>query len=317
METPKVWCVRAHGGRGTEEFVRGEFVGLEGRSDLTTATSHEDIEAILRSDFPDANPYRLGQIVGIVERFRLRIRKGDIVVTPDAEGRLRWGTVRDGKYRFVANGRYPHRFAALWTKDAISRAELSVPLQATLRSAQTVFEIDPSDEVLRRIGKAVAPRQSESADWREAVLGKVLELQPSEFEILTAHLLSALGFEETEVTGRSGDGGVDVVGQLDISGLARIKLFVQAKRYKLGSRITASTVRALRAAIARDGQGAFITTADFDRRAYQDATDPGFPRIGLVNGQRLVDLLGEHWAELPEELRRKLGLRPGLVPLAG
>lgn len=317
MGTPKVWCVRAHGGQGTEEFVRGEFVGLAGRSDLTTAKSREEIETIVRSAFPDANPYKLGQIVGIVERFRLRIRKGDIVVTPDAEGKLRWGTVRDGEYRFLENERYAHRFAAHWSEDAISRAELSVPLQATLRSAQSVFEIDPPNEILRRIGKAVAPRRGESPDWREAVLGRVLELHPSEFEILTAHLLAALGFEGAEVTGRSGDGGVDAIGELDVSGLARIKLFVQAKRYKLGSRISANTVRALRAAIPRDGQGAFITTADFDRRAHQDAIDPNFPRIGLINGQRLVELLVEHWTELPEEFRRKLGLRPGLVPLAG
>ena len=48
-----------------------------------------------------------------------------------------------------------------------------------------------------------------------------------EFEILVEHLLTALGFEGTEVTGKSGDGGVDVIGNLNASNIANVKLFVQ------------------------------------------------------------------------------------------
>ena len=50
--------------------------------------------------------------------------------------------------------------------------------------------------------------------------------------------MSALGFEGAEHIGRTGDGGVDVKGILAVSGLARIQLFVQAKRYKQGSKIS-------------------------------------------------------------------------------
>ncbi len=43
------------------------------------------------------------------------------------------------------------------------------------------------------------------------------------------------------------------------------------------------------------------------------ALEPGFPQIGLVNGRQLVDLLVEHWEDIPQEFTDCLGLRPGLV----
>jgi restriction system protein len=39
----------------------------------------------------------------------------------------------------------------------------------------------------------------------------------------------------------------------------------------------------------------------------------GFPRIGLVNGRQLVDLLVAHWSDIPPEFQERLGLKPGLV----
>ncbi len=84
-------------------------------------------------------------------------------------------------------------------------------------------------------------------------------------------------------------------------------------RLKLGSRVPSSTVRALRQAIPHDGQGAFITTADFDGKASDIALDPSFPRIGLINGRQLVDLLVEHRNDIPPEFQERLGLKPGLV----
>lgn len=88
---------------------------------------------------------------------------------------------------------------------------------------------------------------------------------------------------------------------------------MQAKRYKLGQRISANTVKQLRTAIPLGGQGAFITTADFQAAAQGIAIEVGFPRIGLINGRQLVDLLVEHWQDIPNEFQARLGLRVGLV----
>ena len=61
------------------------------------------------------------------------------------------------------------------------------------------------------------------------------------------------------------------------------------------------------------GQGAFITTAEFQGAAADVALEPGFPRISLVNGWQLVDLLIEHWGDILHEFQERLGLKPGLV----
>ena len=86
------------------------------------------------------------------------------------------------------------------------------------------------------------------------------------------------------------------------------------KRYKLDARISPNEVKALRANIPSGGQGAFITTADYRPAAKEIAIEQGFPRIGLINGEQLVDILAEHWDDIPVEFRDKLGLKIGLVP---
>lgn len=174
-----------------------------------------------------------------------------------------------------------------------------------------MFAVSNRDEFLVAIGRPAA-RTPEPYDPYRAVPERVLELDDKEFEILVGHLLTALGFD-AEVIGRTGDGGVDAVGELNVSNLARIKVFVQAKRYRLGARISANTVKQLRQAIPYQGQGAFITTAEFQARAADIALEPGFPRIGLINGRQFVDLLVEHWNDIPPEFRERLGLKPGLV----
>jgi restriction system protein len=323
MDKPKVWCVRANNGEFADAFVAGGYAALGSNApDLTNVTDREQIRALLRDHEPDlTNAYALGQAVGTIARFRLEIQAGDIVVTPGRPADLLfWGEVQTDPYFYAAGGNgclYRHRIKVQWNAKPVQRSLLSVPIQSQLRSTLTVFAIDPPDELLRAIGKPIGLAPPLDAEWHEVVVRRILELDPREFEILTAHLLAALGFEGTEVTGKPGDGGVDAVGELDVKGFARIKLFVQAKRYKPGTRISARVVRDLRAAIPRDGQGAFVTTSDFERAAHEVALDPMFPRIGLINGRQLVELLVEHWADLPEEFRRKLGLRPGLVPLAG
>ena len=92
-----------------------------------------------------------------------------------------------------------------------------------------------------------------------------------------------------------------------------MELVLQVKRFKPGLEISGKTVRELRQSIPSGGQGAFITTADFQKKASDVALEPGFPRIGMVNGRQLVGLLVEHWADIPAEFREQLGLRPGLV----
>lgn len=315
-----VWCVRAEFGTYTRQFLAGRYVaiGWMPTTDLSSVTTREEIRQFYRVAHPeDTSNIVVGQQVGQIARFRLDIALGDLVITPDADTELLHHGIVSGDYVFVPNDPacpYPHRRLVKWAPTPILRSGLSVPLQNTLRSALTVFAIYQRDEALVAAGhQKAAPSATLPYDPYGAVLKQVLELDEKEFEILVGHLLTALGFEGSEVTGRTGDGGVDATGELNVSNLAKVKIFVQAKRYKIGSKITASTVRQLRQAIPFGGQGAFITTADFQTGALDVALEAGFPRIGLINGSQLVDLLIEHWGDIPQEFRDRLGLKPGLV----
>ena len=183
--------------------------------------------------------------------------------------------------------------------------ELSVPLQNTIRSSLTVFAVSQRDEFLAAIGSKAVSSDPKPAvyDPYLAVLEQVLDCRRKEFEILVGHLLTALGFEGSEVMGKKGDGGVDATGELNIANLAKVKMFVQAKRYKLGSKVSAHVVKQLRASIPSTGQGAFITTADFQAAPPTWRLQHEFPRIGLVNGRQLVDLLVEHWSDIHRNFR--------------
>jgi restriction system protein len=248
------------------------------------------------------------------------MKASDYVITPAADTELlHYGHLApDPSYVFAAGDDgcpYRHRRRVKWSSATLKRSGLSVPFQNTIRSSLTVFAVSQRDEFLTRIGSSdllSAPKPA-VYDPYLAVLEQVLQLDDKEFEILVGHLLTALGFEGSEVTGKTGDGGVDATGELNIANLAKVKVFVQAKRCKLGSKVAANVVKRLRASIPSNGQGAFITTAEFQSAASDVALQQGFPRIGLINGHQLVDLLVEHWSDIPSEFQDRLGLKPGLV----
>jgi len=319
----KVWCVRADGGRYAKACVDSGFTGIGWGQigDLSAASSRDDLYPIYRAAYPqDTSNIVIGQQVGQLARFLFDMKAGDTVITPDADGEQLWHGVvdPDPSYFYQPNDpncRYGHRRRVTWSRQPLVRSGLSVPLQNTLQSSLTVFGVSQVDEVLHLTGRGgLAPVTHKSAyDPYSAVLERILTLDDKEFEILVGHLLTALGFDGSEVVGKVGDGGVDAMGELNIAGLAKIKIYVQAKRYKVGTKISASTVRQLRQAIPFGGQGAFITTASFQGTAFDVALEAGFPRIGLVNGNQLVDLLVEHWTDIPTDFQERLGLKPGLV----
>jgi restriction system protein len=321
-----LWCVRAEFGTYTSHFVSGGYVaiGWMPDNDLSAVTTRDELYPLYRVAHPkDTSKLVIGQQVGQIARFLLEMKVGDHVITPAADtewlhhGKLTGGPSSPSYYYAAGDDGCPqrHRRHVAWAKDRLRRGDLSVPFQNTIRASLTVFAISQIDEFLVATGQSEAAATPAAAayDPYRAVLDQVLELDDKEFEILVGHLLTALGFEGSEVTGKAGDGGVDATGELIVANLAKVKVFVQAKRYKLGTKISGGTVKQLRQAIPFGGQGAFITTADFQKAAHDVALEPGFPRIGLLNGRQLVDLLVKHWDDIPAEFQERLGLRRGLV----
>lgn len=323
-ENIELYCVRAEFGTYTKQFIDGNYVviGWLPKNDLSSITSREELYPLYKKEYPkDTSNVVIGQQVGQIARFLLEVKTGDFVITPAQDTEfIYYGIVEENAYHFSDGSDgcpYLHRKTVKWHKEPIQRSQFSVPFQNTIRSSLTVFYISHKKNFYTTIGKPELVPDSEKKiefDYYTSILNKILELDDQEFEILITHILNALGFEGSEHKGKVGDGGVDATGELNVANMAKIKLFVQAKRYKLGSKINANIVKALRANIPAGGQGAFITTADYQKAAKEIAVEQGFPRIGLINGEQLVDILAEHWNDIPFEFREKLSLKIGLVP---
>lgn len=127
---------------------------------------------------------------------------------------------------------------------------------------------------------------------RKKLLAQIMSQSPEQFEELVGQLLAEIGFESIEVTKYGGDGGIDVRGMLLISGVVRIKMAVQAKRWK--GNIQSPTIQQVRGSLGAHEQGLIITTSDFSAGAVQEARQSDKTPVGLMNGEQLVTLLMEH-----------------------
>jgi restriction system protein len=135
-------------------------------------------------------------------------------------------------------------------------------------------------------------REIEELTWREELLQTLLAMKPDAFERLVQRMLRESGFIQVQVTGRSGDGGIDGKGIMRLGGLMSFHVLFQCKRYK-GS-VTPSQVRDFRGAmVGRADKGLLITTGNFTKDAVKEATRDGASPIDLIDGDALVDILKE------------------------
>lgn len=132
--------------------------------------------------------------------------------------------------------------------------------------------------------------EPEGETYRQNLLTTLLSLPPSGFERFCQRLLRESGFQEVIVTGRSGDGGLDGHGLLQINPLVSMHVYFQCKRYA-GS-VSPSTVRDFRGAMmGRADKGIILTTGSFTREAKKEAIRDGATPIELVDGDRLLAML--------------------------
>ncbi|MEQ1934600.1 MAG: restriction endonuclease [Fimbriimonadaceae bacterium] len=133
----------------------------------------------------------------------------------------------------------------------------------------------------------------EAVDWREQVNKFLVEtMSPSGFERLIQRVLRETGFSQVEVTGRTGDGGIDGKGIAKINGILSFHVVFQCKRYR--GAVGASEIRDFRGAMqGRADKGLFITTGYFTRDATKEATRDGAIAIDIVDGEKLAEKLKE------------------------
>lgn len=177
--------------------------------------------------------------------------------------------------------------------------------------AREIDKVDPVEVVttVRELDRAKKPKEpnledahteesspelpDHEADWK-AELHHILtkEIDAATFERLTQRMLRESGFVSVEVTGRTGDGGIDGKGIARIHGLMSFHVIFQCKKYQ-GS-VSAGEMRDFRGAmVGRADKGLFITTGTFTPAAVKEATRDGAPPIDLVGGKDLAERFKE------------------------
>lgn len=133
--------------------------------------------------------------------------------------------------------------------------------------------------------------RSKNQEVKKQLLEALHAMNPSKFEELVGEVLRNLNFENVQITGKTGDGGIDVTGELVVAGVIRNSVCVQVKRWR--NNVQRSSISELRGSLRPHQTGLFITTSDFSRQSIEEATDPYKAPISLMNGVELVDLLCE------------------------
>jgi restriction system protein len=128
--------------------------------------------------------------------------------------------------------------------------------------------------------------------WEDEALETIKQISPKAFETLCQRLLRESGFIQVEVTGRTGDGGIDGRGVVRVGGVLSFHVIFQCKRYK--DTVSPSVVRDFRGAmVGRADKGLLITTGTFTRDARAEAQRDGAPPLDLIDGDDLVQKLKE------------------------
>ena len=132
---------------------------------------------------------------------------------------------------------------------------------------------------------------------KEELLQNIMDNPPDFFEKLVLDLLFKMGYcdsrADAEAVGRSGDGGIDGIINQDPLGLDAI--YVQAKRWADG-KVGRPDIQRFIGALAGTGasKGVFITTSSFTDPAEKAANERAGPKIVLIDGEQLVQLMIDH-----------------------
>jgi len=169
--------------------------------------------------------------------------------------------------------------------------------------AKSLHTVDTSEVVrfVRNLDKQESPKKGAIDDttreltdeerWKDKLsILLTQKLDSAGFERLIQRVLRESGFIHVEVTGRTGDGGIDGKGIARIHGLMSFHVFFQCKKYA-GS-VSAGEIRDFRGAmVGRADKGLFVTTGVFTPAAVKEATRDGAPPIDLVDGDELAEKL--------------------------
>lgn len=200
-----------------------------------------------------------------------------------------------GIWLLTDEGRHAKDWPVSRLRDAVAAA-VKTEAEARKKAEPTLAELPYGDP------------DAEQVDWRDNLLHVLKAMEPAAFERLCQRLLRESGFIKVEVTGRSGDGGIDGTGILQIS-LMSFHILFQCKRYQ-GS-VGSPAIRDFRGAMmGRTDKGLIITTGTFSPDARKEAVRDGAPPIDLIDGESLCEKLKALSLGVETRLVERVSIRP-------
>jgi len=218
--------------------------------------------------------------------------------------RLAWARTYLKKYGYLENSS-----RGVWALTKLAKQQKHVNPQTVVREIREADKAESKQKNKKAKNDSIELVDSDTPEaqgWKEElyhILTK--EISPDAFERLAQRLLRESGFVQVEVTGRTGDGGIDGKGIARIHGFMSFHVIFQCKKYQ-GS-VSAGDIRDFRGAmVGRADKGLFITTGTFTPAALKEATRDGAPPIDLVDGEQLAEKLKELQLGLHTEMIEKV-----------
>lgn len=284
------------------------------------------IKEKLVSALPKAKPGAIPGWAGILYRFVHELDEGDHIIYPSKVDRMiNIGVVTKVRdYIENSDDYYPNRIKVEWLghfpRDQFSQAALY-----ECGSALTFFKIkNYRNEFLAAINQAPTPspdvEENEETDDETVATeasSKALEVTTDfiikrlktgmdayQFEHFVAHLLKCMNYS-TRVTQGSGDGGVDIIAHRDELGFEPPIIKVQCKQ--ITDKIGDPVVNQLLGTLGEGEFGLCVTLGSYT--AQSKATERNKPKLRLIDGEQLVQMVLDNYAGLSPKYRALLPLK--------
>jgi len=200
-----------------------------------------------------------------------------------------WNTVQWVRQKLVEKGEIDGSVRGVWRITQAGRDRLGNRAQKVKESQPETGEgiVEHADTLTLR---ELVDESAEAAKRR--IITELKALEPNEFENFCRIFLEALGFDNVQVTGRAGDGGVDGFGDFR-QGVVRIKSAFQSKRFT-DAAVGRPEIDKFRGAIQGEyDHGVFLTTSRFSREAQGAAVRKGAITLLLLDGASIADIMIE------------------------
>ncbi len=231
------------------------------------------------------------EVTGLPEEILSQLHDPEKSSQTEVGYRLAWARTYLRKYGLLENSS-----RGVWSLTEKAKSLESVDSAEVVRFVRNLDKQEapkkrPPDETTREL--------SEEERWKDKLAAVLTQkLDPSGFERLVQRILRESGFIHVEVTGRTGDGGIDGKGIARIHGFMSFHVLFQCKRYK--------DFRG--AMVGRADKGLFMTTGSFTPAAVKEATRDGAPPIDLVDGDEIAEKLKELALGVKTELVERISV---------